>query len=88
MPENRIKNQIDLFRAMIALAMSQHVDLMKIYIMQEKIAGATLQDIQKSREDPDSAWNKEKTALNNTIKREVAGLINEIHHIAYLEPLK
>lgn len=88
MPIKRVKNQIDLFRVNIALIMRHHADLMKIYIMHEKLAGSTLQDIRKNREDPLSSWNKEKNGLNNAIKREVAGLINEIHQIAYLEPLK
>lgn len=88
MPTKRVKNQIQLFRAKLTLLLSHHVDLMKIYIVQEKVSGATIQDINKTREDHSSSWNKEKKGLNNAIKREVAGLINEIHHIAYLEPLK
>ena len=88
MPIKRVKNQIDLFRVNIALIMRHHADLMKIYIMHEKLSGASLENIKKTREDPLSSWNKEKAGFNNAIKREVAGLINEIHQIAYLEPLK
>lgn len=88
MPIKRVKNQIDLFRVNIALLMRHHTDLLKIYIMHEKLSGASLKNIRETRKDPLSSWSKQKNGLNNAIKREVAGLINEIHQIAYLEPLK
>lgn len=86
MPE--IKNkQLALFRLKISMIMSQHVDRMKIYLAEEKLAGSDLKDMRKLASDPGSSWTKFRKALNNEIKREVAGLINEIHETAYLENL-
>lgn len=86
MPEIRNK-QLAVFRIKIATIMSQHVDRMKIYLAEEKLAGSDLAELKKLASDPGSSWTKFRKALNNEIKREVAGLINAVHETAYLENL-
>ncbi|MCK5127917.1 MAG: hypothetical protein KAR42_16790 [candidate division Zixibacteria bacterium] len=86
MPKPRI-NDLKVLRVKLATHLSQYVERMKIFMAEEKLAGSSIQEIRKVREDPLSSWSKERNALKNEIKRSVAGFINKIHSIAYQEDL-
>jgi len=60
---------------------------MKIFMAEETLAGSSIQEIRKIRDDPLSSWSKERNALKNEIKRDIAGFINKIHSIVYQEGL-
>ena len=86
MPKPKI-NDLKVLRVKMATHMSQYVERMKIFMAEEKLAGSSIQEIRKIRDDPLSSWSKERNALKNEIKRSVAGFINKIHAIAYQEDL-
>jgi len=86
MAKPKIKD-LKVLRVKLATHFSQYVEKMKIYMAEEKLAGSSIQEIRKIREDPLSSWSKERQALKNDIKRSVAGFINKIHAIAYQEDL-
>lgn len=80
-------DQLEIFRLKIQVAMENYVNKMKIFIADEKLAGSSLGEIRKLREDNESAWNREKDALKRMMKIEAAGLINRLHIKAYLQGL-
>ena len=80
-------NDLKVLRVKIATHLSQYVERMKIFMVEEKLAGSSIPEIRKIREDPLSSWSKERNALKNQIKRSAAGFINKIHAIAYQEEL-
>ncbi len=80
-------NDLKVLRVKLATHLSQYVERMKIFMVEEKLAGSSIEEIRKIRKDPLSSWSKERNALKNQIKRSSAGLINKIHAIAYQEGL-
>ena len=86
MPKPKI-NDMKVLRVKLATHLSQYVEKMKIYMAEETLAGSSIGEIRKIRDDPLSSWSKERNALKNEIKRSVAGFINKIHAIAYQEKL-
>ena len=86
MPKPKI-NELKVLRVKLANHLSQYVERMKIFMAEEALAGSSVQEIRKIREDPLSSWSKERNALKNEIKRSVAGFINKIHAVAYQEGL-
>ncbi len=80
-------NDLKVLRVKLATHLSQYVERMKIYMAEETLAGSSIQELRKIREDPLSSWSKERQALKNQIKRSAAGFINKIHAIAYQEEL-
>lgn len=86
MPKPKI-NDMKVLRVKLAIHFSQYIERMKIFMAEEKLAGSSIQELRKIREDPLSSWSKERNALKNEIKRSVAGFINKIHSIAYQEDL-
>lgn len=83
-PKNK---DLKLLRVKLTTHLSNYVERMKIFMAEENLAGSSIQEIRKIREDPLSSWSKERNALKNEIKRSVAGFINKIHAIAYQEDL-
>ncbi|MCK4760212.1 MAG: hypothetical protein KAT69_09180 [Candidatus Aminicenantes bacterium] len=86
MPKPKL-NDLKLLKVKLATHLSNYVERMKIFMAEEKLAGSSIQEIRKIRDDPLSSWSKERNALKNEIKRSVAGFINKIHAIAYQEDL-
>ena len=86
MAKPKIKD-LNVLRVKLATHLSQYVERMKIFMVEEKLAGSSIQEIRKIRNDPLSSWSKERNALKNEIKRSAAGFINKIHAIAYQEDL-
>ena len=76
-----------LLRVKLATHLNHYAERMKIYMAEEMLAGSSIQEIRKIREDPFSSWTKERKALNKQIKRSAAGFINKIHSIAYQKGL-
>jgi len=72
-------DQLELFRAKVKMLMTHYADRMKMFVMEEKLTGASVADTKAIRDDPESSWNKEKEALNKNIKREASSLINRIN---------
>ncbi len=85
---NQLNNLAHLFRIKVAMHMSQYAERMKVFIAEEKLSGSSLESIKKMREDPKSTLSLEKEALNKSIKREVAGLMNKVNTRAYEVGLK
>jgi len=83
----KAKIHIQLFRAKIKMHLNQYVERMKIFMADEKLAGAGMKELRDLKENPASTWNMEREALNKTIKKEVASLVNRIHIVAYREGL-
>jgi len=86
MPQPKI-NDLKVLRVKMATQMSHYVERMKIFMAEETLAGSSIQEIRKIRDDPLSSWSKERNALKNEIKRDIAGFINKIHSIVYQEGL-
>ena len=61
---------------------------MKIFIIEEKLANADLEDIKKMKEDPESTWAMKKEALKKDLKRQAAGLVNRVHIESFRRGLK
>jgi len=80
-------NDLKLLRVKLTTHLSNYVERMKIFMAEETLAGSSIQELRKIRDDPLSSWSKERNALKNEIKRSVAGFINKIHAIAYQEKL-
>jgi len=70
------------------MLMHQYVEQMKIFVIEERLAKTSTEEIRKMREDPESSWNKRGEELNKDLKREAAGLINRIHIESYRRGMK
>jgi phage FluMu gp28-like protein len=79
---------LEIFRLKSALIMTQWADRMKVFVVENKIAGLSLEALKDARMNPNSKWSMERDALTRAIKREVAGLVNRIHFQAYLAGIK
>ncbi|OQB57131.1 MAG: hypothetical protein BWX98_01620 [Candidatus Aminicenantes bacterium ADurb.Bin147] len=79
---------LGLFRAKAGLVLDQWVDRMKVFIVENQIAGLSKAALREMRTNPTSRWALEREALRKAIKREVAGLVNRVHTQAYIEELK
>jgi hypothetical protein len=80
--------QLEVFRVKVRFLMEQYAAKMKIFVAENKAAGMTPEAIKVMRENPLSRWAMEREALNKAIKREVAGLINRVHIMAYTKEVK
>ena len=76
---DRRNTNLDLARLKIALLMAQYAQKMRVFIVENKAAGMTGSALRAMRLAPDSRWAMEREALNKTLKREVAGLVNRVH---------
>ena len=77
-----------LFRTKAALAISQWADRMKVFVVENQVAGLSKEALKDMRTNPKSRWALEHEALRKTLKRLAAGLVNRIHAQAYLRALK
>ena len=80
--------QLEVFRVKVRFLMEQYAAKMKIFVVENKAAGSTPGAIRAMCENPLSRWAMEREALNKAIKREVAGLINRVHIMAYTKEVK
>lgn len=79
---------LGLFRAKTGLILEQWADRMKVFIVENQVAGLSKEALQEMRSNPSSRWALEREALRKALKREVSGLVNRVHTQAYLEELK
>jgi len=77
-----------LFRAKTGLILDQWADRMKVFIVENQVAGLSKEALRDMRTNPKSKWALEREALRKALKREVGGLVNRVHAQAYLEELK
>lgn len=80
--------QLEVFRIKVRFLLEQYTAKMRIFVAENKAAGATQGAIKAMRENPMSRWAMEREALNKAIKREVAGFINRVHIAVYLRETK
>ena len=81
------RSELKVLRVKLETHLNHYAERMKIYMAEETLAGSSIGEIRKIRDDPLSSWSKETNALKNQIKRSAAGFINKIHAIAYQEGL-
>lgn len=81
------RSELKVLRVKLETHLSQYAEKMKIYMAEETLAGSSIKEIRKIREDPFSSWTKERKALIKQLKRSAAGFINKIHSIAYQDGL-
>jgi len=80
--------QLEVFRVKVRFLLEQYAAKMRIFVAENKAAGATPEAIKAMRENPLSRWAMEREALNKAIKREVAGFINRVHIMAYTKEVR
>ena len=84
MNENR---QLAVFRVKVADILSNYADRMKIFVAENVALGMSRESIRAMRRNPLSRWAMEREALIKAVKREVVGLINRVHIVAYTKEL-
>jgi hypothetical protein len=79
---------LEIFRLKAALIMRQWAERMKVFVVENNVAGLSPSALKDMRNDPKSRWAGEREKLNKELKREVAGTVNRIHFQAYMGGIK
>jgi len=79
---------LEIFRIKVGLILEQHSTKMKVFLIENKLAGMTDTGLTLQMKDPLSKWSLEWDSLNRKIKSEVGGFINRLHIRAYTGEVK
>jgi len=80
------KNDVlEIFRIKAALLLGQWADRMRVFVVENQIAGLSPTALKDMRTNPKSKWAGEREALTKALKKEAAGLVNRVHFRAYFE---
>ena len=81
-------DQLTVFRAKVALLLTQYGERLKVFIAEAKVKGLDMARVKDQRSAEFSRWTLNRDALGKAVKREAAGFINSLFHAAYLDGFK
>jgi hypothetical protein len=71
-------------RLKIDLLISQYADRRKVFVVENRVKGASAESLKAQAGKDFSKWSMDWLALGKSIKRECAGLVNSAFMKAYL----